>query len=125
MKKIFLLAIIAFLLSSASFVFAADPGTPSDCTEGAGSLYNANPKCYQKLSPITDATGKEPDVSTFPKYLDSMYRIGIGACFALGVIMFTWAGIEYILSESVTKKSRVDRTGYSPDLIHPPTDNKS
>ena len=63
---------------------------------------------YQSLSPLTDPNGNLLDniaTNNFPAYLKSIYRIGIGACFVLGVIMFTWAGIEYIVSESMNTKA--------------------
>jgi len=60
---------------------------------------------YQPLSPITGPDGTVLNGSTnFSGYLQAIYRIGIGLCFVLGVIMFTWAGIEYIVSESMNTK---------------------
>lgn len=63
---------------------------------------------YQMLAPLIGPNGEnveKVDTTSLPAYLDTMYRIGIGMCFALGVIMFTWAGIEYIVSESMNTKS--------------------
>lgn len=60
---------------------------------------------YQQLAPITGPNGEAVDTTSLPSYLNAVYRIGIGICFALGVIMFTWAGIEYIVSESMNTKS--------------------
>lgn len=63
---------------------------------------------YQALSPITDPNGntlKTIKTNDFPSFLNIIYRIGIGACFALGVVMFTLAGIQYIVSESMGGKS--------------------
>jgi len=79
------------------------PATESKC---AGGITNSDVTCYEPLSPIIDpATGEKVVATNFPQYMQTIYRIGIGACFALGVIMFTWAGIEYIVSESFGVKS--------------------
>lgn len=69
--------------------------TPSGCS-GSG--------CYQAISPITLPGGGAVPVNSLPNYLQAIYKIGIGLCFVLGVIMFTWAGIEYIVSESMSGK---------------------
>jgi hypothetical protein len=74
--------------------------------QGGNNTPNINGN-YVPLSPIVGPGGEKMDfVSTtnFPSFLNMIYRIGIGACFALGVIMFTWAGIEYIVSESMSGK---------------------
>lgn len=68
-------------------------------------IFNSDASCYEPLAPIQGPDGEEIDGKDFPTYLQAIYRIGIGACFVLGVIMFTWAGIEYIVSESMTGKS--------------------
>lgn len=60
---------------------------------------------YQPLAPITGPKGESIPTNNFPAFLQAIYRIGIGACFVLGVIMFTWAGIEYIVSESMGSKA--------------------
>ena len=60
---------------------------------------------YEPLAPIKGPDGAVLNGATdFPGYLQAIYRIGIGLCFVLGVIMFTWAGIEYIVSESMNTK---------------------
>ncbi len=104
MKKVFALSIILFCLAPA-FSLAA---VTAKCTNAGGVTdVDGSAVCYEQLAPITDPgnNNQQVDTSSFPTYLQGMYRIGIGICFVLGVIMFTWAGIEYILSESVTKKS--------------------
>lgn len=108
MKKIFAITLITVFLTSASMMLVeAVSAADADVNSDAGcSTLDSRSKCYQQLSPIMDpATNKAVDTKDFPTYLQGLYRIGIGACFVLGVIMFTWAGIEYILSESMTKKS--------------------
>ncbi len=102
MKKVFFLTLFITILSG---FFIAVPSNQVFAAACSGQ-FDSSSGCYQQLSPITDPGTNQP-VSTddFPKYLQGLYRIGIGACFVLGVIMFTWAGIEYILSESMTKKS--------------------
>lgn len=72
--------------------------------DGKGGLKGNPTHEYQPLSEIILPGGGSVDTSSFPAYLNAIYRIGIGACFALGVIMFTWAGIEYIVSESISSK---------------------
>jgi hypothetical protein len=62
------------------------------------------PGSYEPLSPIKGPDDKDVPTNSFSSYLQAIYRIGIGACFVLGVIMFTWAGIEYIVSESMDTK---------------------
>lgn len=99
MKKIFFILLLAIcLIPSQTTVFAVTSN------ENCGIL-DSGSGCYQQLAPITDPNGKLVDTSSFPAYLQAIYRIGIGACFMLGVIMFTWAGIEYIVSESMNTKS--------------------
>jgi hypothetical protein len=75
-----------------------DPGSNSD----AGN--------YQPLSPIVvpgvpGGPATQIDTNSLPQYLKAIYKIGIGICFVLGVVMFIWAGMEYILTESVASKS--------------------
>ncbi len=73
---------------------------------GCGGSLDSNSGCYQPLAPITDPeTHQTLTATNFPDYLQAIYRIGIGVCFALGVIMFTWAGIEYIVSEAMNTKA--------------------
>jgi hypothetical protein len=73
-------------------------------------MFDTSAGNYQQLAPITDPGTKQPiNTSSFPGYLQSAYRIGIGACFVLGVIMFTWAGIEYIVSESMNTKTEANK----------------
>jgi len=87
---------------------AGIPGiTPQNISENGCTTYDSRAVCYQQLAPIDDPAnpGKKIDTSSFSSYLQAIYRIGIGACFMLGVIMFTWAGIEYIVSESMNTKS--------------------
>ncbi|HAO64781.1 TPA: hypothetical protein DCQ44_02235 [Candidatus Taylorbacteria bacterium] len=100
MKKLFVIFMFTFyataLLSSAQMVSAVD--NTDYLVPQAGN--------YQPLSPlITSETGAPVPTNDFPTYLNAMYKIGIGACFVLGVIMFTWAGIEYIVVESMSGKS--------------------
>jgi hypothetical protein len=78
--------------------------TMSTVSENCG-LLNPSADCYTPLAPIKGPDGQEIDTKSFPAYLQAIYRVGIGACFVLGVIMFTWAGIEYIVSESMDTKS--------------------
>jgi hypothetical protein len=101
MKKIFYLTFIALILCNTVLSIAnAASGDP------CGSGFSADTTCYKSLSPLQDpSTNEEPNRKNFPSYLQSLYRIGIGLCFVLGVIMFTWAGIEYIVSESMGGKS--------------------
>jgi amino acid transporter len=100
MKKTLFVLLITFTIigGSASFIPLQTKAVCTDKTDSSA-------KCYESLAPLTDpATKKDVDTSSFPSYLQAMYRIGIGACFVLGVIMFTWAGIEYIVSESMNTK---------------------
>jgi hypothetical protein len=101
MKKIALLIICLNVL--AAFVFCILPIKPALAT--CTSVFDSSSGCYEQLAPITNPDGSQVSTTNFPTYLQGMYRIGIGACFVLGVIMFTWAGIEYILSESMNTKS--------------------
>ena len=104
MKKISLTLLIAFVLFGGLAGLASAQSKP-DC-----GLTNSSADCYQQLSPIQDPNGGPVKTDNFPAYLQAIYRIGIGACFVLGVIMFTWAGIEYILSEAMnTKKDAQNR----------------
>lgn len=90
MRKLFATALLIFSFSGLLFPIV------SYATTGE----------YEALSPITlPGSGDKIPTNNFPDYLQAIYRIGIGACFALGVIMFTWAGIEYIVSESMGSKS--------------------
>jgi hypothetical protein len=93
MKKVFFTLLITFVLLGGLTslvpvqIVAADPAPT-----------------YTPLAPIKTPGGGEVPTNDFPAYLQAMYKIGIGACFVLGVIMFTWAGIEYIISESMNTK---------------------
>lgn len=98
MKK---LLITFTIISCVCLVFSYTQKAKAACT---GPL-DSNTDCYQPLSPITDPAGGTLSTTDFPTYMQAVYRIGIGICFVLGVIMFTWAGIEYILSESMNTKS--------------------
>jgi hypothetical protein len=77
--------------------------TVSTVSENCGP-FDPSAGCYTPLAPIKDPNGSEIDTKSFPAYLQAIYRVGIGACFVLGVIMFTWAGIEYIVSEAMNTK---------------------
>jgi hypothetical protein len=100
MKKIFFLLLISIMVTCGLAHFAlAQAKEPCSITDSRA-------ECYQQLSPIVDpGTGTKVDTGSFSGYLQAAYRIGIGACFVLGVIMFTWAGIEYIVSESMNSKA--------------------
>lgn len=120
MKKLYLsltIIYISFIFITQTQVFAADQKTLNsdnlvfpgftqgvEKTVGFGSLVNQE---YVPISPITDpgTGGKIGTGSDLPNFLKTLYRIGIGLCFALGVIMFTIAGIEYLISESFSGKS--------------------
>jgi len=98
MKKIFVILTLLFC-GCMFFSFA-------ETSMAVGAVTDTSAGSYQQLSPITDpATNQAVGTTDFPTYLQAAYRIGIGACFVLGVVMFTWAGIEYILSESMNTKS--------------------
>jgi hypothetical protein len=101
MKKILLALLITLAIIGGSTCFVSAQQDTGPC-----GLFDSRAKCYQQLSPIT-GPNNEPlvDATTFSSYLQSAYRIGIGACFVLGVIMFTWAGIEYVVSESMNSKA--------------------
>jgi hypothetical protein len=100
MKKIL---VILFLTFCGCMFFL--PTQISTAANSSSNPFDASAGNYQPLSPITAPGGQKVDNSNFPAYLQAMYRIGIGACFVLGVIMFTWAGIEYIVSESMNTKA--------------------
>lgn len=91
---------------NAAFIRARDAGV---AVENANTAYTrVTENNYQTLSPITAPGGtamENVNTADFGGYLNSMYRIGIGLCFVLGVIMFTWAGIEYIISEAMDTKT--------------------
>ena len=119
MKKVFALSIIFFCLAPVLSLAQTVTSVAPDYTNNNSTVnftqagpnancdfYDSRATCYQQLAPITDpGTGKDVNTLSFPTYLQGIYRIGIGACFVLGVIMFTWAGIEYIVSESMFGKS--------------------
>ena len=103
MKKLALIFLIIFTIVGFKINFTLAATAPAaDCT----GLLNSGSGCYQPLAPITDpSTDKTISTADFPTYLQAIYRIGIAICFALGVIMFTWAGIEYIVSEAMGTKA--------------------
>ena len=99
MKKLFFALMLFSTMTFAHSVFGATTPDPN-C-----GILSSNTSCYTPLAPIQDPKGGDVDTTNFPAYLQSLYRIGIGACFVLGVIMFTWAGIEYVVSESMNTKT--------------------
>lgn len=104
MKKLFAISIILFCLFP--ILSLADVGSSGQDISKKCDIFDSRSTCYQQLAPITDpSSGKEIDTTSFSTYMQAIYRIGIGACFALGVIMFVWAGIEYIITESIYGKS--------------------
>jgi hypothetical protein len=101
MKKILFMLLTTLVIVGGSTYFVSAQQDNSAC-----GLIDSRTKCYQQLSPITGPDNKSlVDTTSFSSYLQSAYRIGIGACFVLGVIMFTWAGIEYVVSESMNSKA--------------------
>ena len=80
--------------------------TYTQAKKNCSDIYDPHAECYTSISPIVDPLGTEINAKSSPTfYLQGIYRIGIGICFVLGVIMFTWAGIEYIITESISGKS--------------------
>lgn len=92
------------LTRNADGVVLSDSTKQGDGKGGICDLFNTSAGCYQQLAPIQNPDGSNVDTTSFPNYMQAIYRIGIGACFVLGVIMFTAAGIQYIVSESMNTK---------------------
>jgi hypothetical protein len=99
MKKLLFTLFVTSILVGGITIFV-----PTQINAACGDLTDSSADCYQQLAPITGPDGQSIKTNNFPAYLQAMYRLGIGACFALGVIMFTIAGIEYIISESMNTK---------------------
>lgn len=92
--------------TAAGMPVSAVTPAPKPTDENPCKTFTSTAGCYQQLAPIMDpSTNKAIDTTSFPTYLQAIYRIGIGLCFVLGVIMFTWAGIEYIVSEAMNSKA--------------------
>lgn len=51
------------------------------------------------LQPIGNSQGGGSAVSSVAKYLSVAFPVFLGAAIALAVVMVTWGGLEYILSE--------------------------
>jgi hypothetical protein len=62
---------------------------------------------YQTLMPITGHVGETVNIteSTFSKYLDNMFKMGIALCTGLAVLMIIIGGIQYVSSDAWGRKS--------------------
>jgi len=67
---------------------------------------------YVPLAPLPNTTTAAGG-ATLQTYIPGIYKLGVGMAGVLAVLMITWGGLEYMMSEAVSSKAEAKKRIWS------------